>query len=96
MPNRIAGFISVVLSLALLTALLSCASDNAPLQIENSLPLLSASTNMKNGPGWNLRWLMPMRSQMIRDRRRPRCSAGSKAKVNFSFLSIPTANENQV
>lgn len=38
MPNKTAGFITVVLSLALFTALLSCASDNAPLPIENSLP----------------------------------------------------------
>lgn len=38
MPNKTAGFITVALSLALFTALLSCASDNATLQIENSLP----------------------------------------------------------
>ena len=38
MPDKTAGFITVVLSLALFTVLLSCASDNAPQQIENSMP----------------------------------------------------------
>ncbi len=38
MPNKIAGFITVVLSFAFFAALLSCASENASLQIENSLP----------------------------------------------------------
>ena len=38
MPDKTAGFITAILSIALFTVLLSCASDNAPLQIENSLP----------------------------------------------------------
>jgi len=38
MRNKKAGFIIVFLFLAFLGALLSCATDKAPLQIENSLP----------------------------------------------------------
>ncbi len=38
MPNKIAGFITIVLSLALFGALLSCATDKTPMQIDNSLP----------------------------------------------------------
>ncbi len=38
MPDKTAGFITAILSLALFSALLSCASYNATLQIENSLP----------------------------------------------------------
>jgi len=38
MPDKIAGFITVLLSLAFCGGLLSCVTDNAPLQIESSLP----------------------------------------------------------
>jgi hypothetical protein len=38
MRNKKAGFIIVFLSLAVLGAMLSCATDKAPLQVENSLP----------------------------------------------------------
>lgn len=38
MPNKIARFITFLLSLALFDVLVSCATDKAPLRIENSLP----------------------------------------------------------
>ena len=38
MRNKEAGFIIILLALAILGALLSCATDQAPLPIENSLP----------------------------------------------------------
>ena len=38
MPDKKAGFLTVLLSLALFAALLSCASDKEPLKVANSLP----------------------------------------------------------